>query len=117
MNRMAATASTSQTQSTAIAVSGMDCASCVVHVEKAAQRVPGVQSCDVSLARGRAVVRFDPSQANARTVADAITEAGYPAAPEVTEDAGAVGLQAEQQRLNQQMLHARSWLRRAIVAI
>jgi Cu+-exporting ATPase len=42
------------TQETALEVGGMDCASCVSHVEKALRNVPGVESCQVNLARGRA---------------------------------------------------------------
>jgi Cu+-exporting ATPase len=33
-------------------VAGMDCASCVAHVEKAARKIPGVQDVSVNLARG-----------------------------------------------------------------
>src|SRR2546425_10286955 len=36
-----------------LAVEGMDCASCVSHVQHAAESVPGVESCQVNLARGR----------------------------------------------------------------
>ena len=46
----------------ALSVTGMDCASCVSHVEKAIAGVPGVQACEVNLARGRAVVKYDPGK-------------------------------------------------------
>jgi Cu+-exporting ATPase len=76
--------------------------------------VGGVEACDVSLARGRAVVKFDPARTNAHQIADAITESGYPAAPESgdTPDAN-----AEEHRLHHQAEHAQSWLRRAIAGI
>ena len=67
-----------------LAVEGMNCASCVSHVERAARRVPGVVSCDVSLPMGRAELSFDPALANPADVAAAITDAGYPAAPAPT---------------------------------
>jgi len=59
-------------------VNGMICASCVAHVEKAARKLPGVQSASVSLAGGRATVRFDPDQTAPNRIAAAITDAGYP---------------------------------------
>ena len=62
-------------------VEGMDCASCVAHVEKAAMRVDGVRQCSVSLAIGRAAVVFDPSRTDADLISTAITQAGYRAAP------------------------------------
>src|SRR5690348_9842920 len=61
-------------------IEGMSCASCVSHVKKAAESVPGVQTCDVNLAGGSATVRFNRA-ADPDVVADAITDAGYPARP------------------------------------
>jgi Cu+-exporting ATPase len=94
-----------------LSVNGMDCASCVAHVSKAASKLPGVQACDVNLARGRAVVQYDPTQANPEQIAQAITDAGYPSTPEPDPSAGE---NVEEQRLHHQMHHARAWLRRAI---
>src|SRR5689334_279090 len=82
----------------ALAVEGMDCASCVSHVEQAAAKVPGVQACSVNLARGRAVVKFDPSRTNPRQIAD-----------------GARDAHAEHLRMTRQQAHAERWLRRAVV--
>ncbi len=97
---------------TAIAVAGMDCASCVAHVERAAARVPGVQACSVNLARGRAIVRYDPAQTDPELVAEAISQSGYAARLENPEVSAGY---AEEQRLAQQQKHARAWLRRATV--
>src|SRR5438094_4232485 len=83
----------------AFGVAGMDCASCVSHVEKAIQKVGGVQACQVNLARGRAVVRFDPEKTNPVEIATAITEVGYPATPESAAGAEAI---AEEQRMHRQ---------------
>ena len=52
----------SSTSSATLSVAGMDCASCVAHVEKAARGVDGVNAARVNLARGRAVVEFDPAK-------------------------------------------------------
>src|SRR6187551_1652165 len=107
------TATVEKTSQEAIfAVSGMDCASCVAHVEKAARKVGGVEACSVNLARGRAVVRFDPAQTDIEKVAAAITDSGYPAHAEVE-----TGANAEEHRVAQQAEHARSWFRRAIVGV
>jgi Cu+-exporting ATPase len=95
----------------ALSITGMDCASCVAHVEKAARGVPGVQACQVNLARGRAVVSFDPSQTTADSVAAAISRSGYQAKPESS------GIEAESDRIESQRLHARSWFRRAIAGL
>ena len=59
-------------------VDGMTCASCVAHVEKAARRLAGVESASVSLAGGRATVRYDAGQVAPDRIAAAITDAGYP---------------------------------------
>lgn len=91
-------------------VDGMDCASCAATVEQAASRIPGVHDIRVNLARGRALVRFDASQTNAQHVAEAITSAGYPSAPEVSGT-------GEDERVKRQDAEARAWLRRAAVGL
>jgi Cu+-exporting ATPase len=101
-------------QDAAISVDGMTCATCVLHVEKAALAVPGVSRADVNLARGRAVVHFDPAATLPGQIAKAITDAGYPSSPEPTGPAAGA---AEQERLHHQRAHAREWFRRAMVGI
>jgi Cu+-exporting ATPase len=95
-----------------IAVGGMDCASCVAHVAKAARSVAGVRSVDVSLARGRATVRLNPVQTDAAAVAAAITNSGYSAHPEDNADSN-----AEERRVAEHAEHAQSWFRRAVVGV
>lgn len=104
----------SQTQEAAFAVNGMDCASCVAHVTKAARGVPGVAVCDVNLARGRAVVQFDPSQTSTDAITEAIRQAGYDASVESADGDAAV---QEDHRLHRQRAHARGWLIRAIAGL
>ncbi|HEV7299442.1 MAG TPA: heavy metal translocating P-type ATPase [Tepidisphaeraceae bacterium] len=95
-----------------IAVNGMDCASCVSHVQHAIDKVPGVRSANVNLARGRAAVSYDPKLTDASNIADAITKSGYSATPE---DPASDAAQAEHERLERQAHHASGWRRRAIV--
>ncbi len=99
-------------ESTAFAVEGMNCASCVSHVEKAVKSVAGVSAAEVNLARGRAVVRFDSMQTGPAQIADAITSSGYKAHEESTGDPD-----AEQARHHHQTLEARSWLFRAVAGL
>jgi len=92
----------------------MDCASCVAHVDKAARALPGVRGAQVNLARGRAVVEFDPGQVRPDQIASAITRAGYPSTPQAPQRDAA---QAEAQRERHQREHARQWFRRAMLGI
>jgi Cu+-exporting ATPase len=95
-------------------VSGMDCASCVAQVSKAAAALPGVRKADVNLARGRAVVEFDPAQVAPEQIASAITRAGYPSKPQGHEHDPAA---AEEHRLQSQRAHARQWFGRAVAGV
>jgi Cu+-exporting ATPase len=100
-------------EESAFSVAGMDCASCVAHVEKAARALPGVQAAQVNLARGRAVIRFDPGRVTPQQIAHAITDAGYTAAPETASDPA----QGEQARLARHADESRAWLRRALLGL
>src|SRR5687767_2052328 len=103
---------TAEAREAALTVEGMNCASCVAHVSKAARSVPGVQSANVNLARGRAVVQFDPTKTDPTQVAAAISHSGYHAH---VEDLSVSATNAEEQRLAHQHAHARSWFRRFVV--
>jgi Cu+-exporting ATPase len=105
-----------QSAEAALSVEGMDCASCVSHVERATAKVSGVQACSVNLARGRAVVRFDPALTNPQQIAEAVSQSGYPATPEATPESPS-DPHAEQLRVARQHAHAERWLRRAMVGI
>ena len=93
-------------------VGGMDCASCVVHVEKALRGTPGVQEYRVNLARGRAWARFDPNQTNPGELAAAVTHVGYPTTPDTP---GIAAGNVEEERLQRQAREARAWLWRWVV--
>ena len=60
-----------------ISISGMTCASCVMRVEKALKKLPGVQQATVNLATESARVTFDPALASAGRLRRAIRDAGY----------------------------------------
>jgi copper ion binding protein len=62
-------------------IAGMNCDKCVAKVNKAIREVPGVQAAQVDLKGGNAVVKFDPKTANPQAIADAVSQAGYPAKP------------------------------------
>jgi len=58
-------------------VSGMTCASCVAHVEKALKGVPGVIEASVNLATERASVRALKGPGRLEALRRAVSEAGY----------------------------------------
>ena len=62
-----------------VSVDGMTCASCVAHVEGALKEVGGVADARVNLATEKATVEFDPAQATARDLMEAIDDSGYKA--------------------------------------
>ncbi|MFI5379403.1 MAG: heavy metal translocating P-type ATPase [Tepidisphaerales bacterium] len=98
----------------ALSVEGMDCASCVAHVEKALLGVDGVKNCRVNLARGRAVVEYEANRTDPAAMAEAATRAGYPSRPE---EVGANAAKAEHERLERQREVATGWLVRAAIAV
>ncbi len=71
----------STTQQATLQVTGMTCASCVSHVERALRELPGVSQAIVNLATGTAKVEFDPAQVSLEQMAQAVREVGYEAAP------------------------------------
>ncbi len=57
-------------------ITGMTCNHCVAHTKKALEAVPGVESAEVSLEPGGAVVKGD---ADPQALIEAVKEAGYQA--------------------------------------
>src|ERR1700755_3499644 len=68
-----------ETESLALPVIGMTCASCQHHVENALRETAGVKAAHVDLMANRAIVEFDPAEASAERLVDAIRKAGYDA--------------------------------------
>ena len=62
-------------------VTGMTCAACAAHVEKAAGAVDGVNSAAVNLMLGTLVCSYDPDKASPQAIIAAVEAAGYGAAP------------------------------------
>jgi Cu+-exporting ATPase len=69
------------TAETEYAISGMTCASCVGHVEKAIKAVPGVADASVNLATERAYVATYTGLVPAGAIEAAVEKAGYEAKP------------------------------------
>ena len=63
------------------AVTGMTCAACAAHVERAANSVPGVRDASVNLMLGTLTCQRDDS-VDPAAIVSAVTAAGYGAAPE-----------------------------------
>ena len=68
-------------------VTGMTCAACQVHVERALREIPGVRDAQVNLMSHRARVTYDSAIAHPEQLISAVREAGYDAAMP-TEGAG-----------------------------
>jgi P-type Cu+ transporter len=60
-----------------MSVSGMSCASCVVSLETALGRVPGVVHVNVNLATERATITYDADVTTVPTLVQAVEDAGY----------------------------------------
>jgi Cu+-exporting ATPase len=61
---------------------GMTCAACVAAVEKALERVPGVEKVVVNLATEKAFVRYNPKVASIVDLREAVRSQGYDVADE-----------------------------------
>src|SRR5271168_3809860 len=71
-NKMADTSKT-----VVMPVTGMSCAACQVHIERALRETPGVRDAQVNLMSHRAHVTYDPALARPGQLIDAVREAGY----------------------------------------
>ncbi len=58
-------------------ISGMTCASCVMHVEGGLSGVQGVERASVNLANERATVQFDPDKTGIGEMVAAVRDVGY----------------------------------------
>lgn len=65
-------------------VSGMDCASCALSIEKALKRTKGVVDANVNYATGKAYVSYDPLQIGLHDIYKKIGDLGYEAVKEGT---------------------------------
>lgn len=70
------------------AVTGMTCAACSAHVEKAVSRLSGVQSAPVNLMLGSMTVTYDEKAIAESDIIAAVKAAGYGASPASQTDQG-----------------------------
>jgi P-type Cu+ transporter len=96
-----------------IPVTGMTCASCQSHVQRALSLQPGVHEAAVNLVTGSARVEYDPTAATPTALVDAVRGSGYGAnLPDPDQTVAAA--QEEQDRANaEEFRHLR---RRALVS-
>ncbi len=92
----------------------MDCASCSARVEKTLRKLEGVRDANVSLARGRAIVSFDPARLDKSRIAAAVTDVGYPTEPEPERATIAEQVRSESSAAER---HARAWGWRALLGV
>ena len=71
-------------QQATLQIEGMTCASCAQTVEKAVNKLAGVQAATVNLATEKLTVRYDKQQLNTATIEEAVAKAGYQAFGEKT---------------------------------
>jgi P-type Cu+ transporter len=60
-----------------VALQGMHCASCIVSIERALKKTPGVYDAIVDLATQQAHVQYLPGLIDRKGLAHAVVEAGY----------------------------------------
>ncbi len=65
------------TQRVTLGIRGMGCAGCVAGIEQTLTRVEGVREVAVTLAKGQAVVEYDPALTNPQALAARVTATGY----------------------------------------
>jgi len=58
-------------------ITGMSCASCSAHVEKAVSGLDGMKTCQVNLLTNSMTVEYDENRLNDETITQAVDHAGY----------------------------------------
>lgn len=58
-------------------VTGMSCAACSAHVEKAVCALPGIEQAQVNLLAGTMTAEYDAAMLDDQTIIQAVTDAGY----------------------------------------
>ena len=58
-------------------ITGMSCAACSAHVEKAVRKLEGIRSADVSLMTNSMMADFDESVLSADDIIQAVKASGY----------------------------------------
>ena len=92
-----------ETREVTMRILGMTCAACVAAVEKALERVPGVELVVVNLATEKAFVKYNPKVASIVDLREAVRSQGYDVAGEEEVDIYERELEKSKQRV------IRSW--------
>jgi len=72
---------TPQIETTYLRLKGMSCASCANAIEKAINKVAGVEECSVNFATAQGKVAYNPQKTDLQEIQRAVTDAGYEAVP------------------------------------
>jgi copper chaperone CopZ len=64
-------------KTTNLDIEGMTCTGCENTIKEAVEKLPGVMAVSASHTEGLAVVKYDSTKTNIKTISDAIIEAGY----------------------------------------
>lgn len=67
------------TAKTTLMIKGMTCGGCVAAVKLQLKRTEGVASYEVSLAKGEAVVSYDPAKTDPKRIAASVSQTGFEA--------------------------------------
>lgn len=62
-------------------ITGMSCAACSAHVEKAVNQLPGIRSASVNLLANSMTAEYDETKLNSAQICEAVRAAGYGASP------------------------------------
>jgi Cu+-exporting ATPase len=60
-------------------ISGMDCASCVIHIEKELKDIDGVEEASLNFATESGIVKYDPEKVKVDDLLQAVKKVGYEA--------------------------------------
>lgn len=76
-------------QSQTLAIEGMTCATCALTVEKALNKLDGIQNASVNLATEKATIQYDPAHLSLSDIETAVENAGYKAVLPKTQESEA----------------------------
>ena len=98
-------------------VTGMTCAACATHVEKATIGVAGVEGVAVNLLKNSMEVEYDGSPDTLSAISTAVQKAGYGASPRISEGAGSPSTTIANKPKNQAAEEARKVRNRLIASL
>src|SRR5580698_7048605 len=105
----AAGATVGEVRTVTLPVTGMTCAACQSHVERALRETAGVRAAQVNLLTNSARVTFDSALSKPEELIAAVREAGYDAVLPVEAGAAAEGPDAEDRASDEGPLRARAF--------